>query len=53
MLEVDHISERQFSISKGVDPTAQKFKRVLVIGLGQIGLPVAKYIQEPMMYFLQ
>lgn len=40
------MSERQFSINLGADPNIQKFKKVLVVGLGQIGLPVAKYIQD-------
>jgi UDP-N-acetyl-D-mannosaminuronic acid dehydrogenase len=39
-------SEAQSSMNFGEDRSAEKFNKVLVIGLGQLGLPVAKYIQE-------
>lgn len=43
---MQHRLETQSSITLEVDPTARKFKKILVIGLGQLGLPVAKYIQN-------
>ncbi len=30
----------------GAELSSEKFKKVLVIGLGQLGLPVAKYIKD-------
>jgi len=43
---VQHRLETQSSITLEEDPTARKFKKILVIGLGQLGLPVAKYIRN-------
>ena len=34
-------SQNKFS---SIDQIATKFKKVLVIGMGQLGLPVAKYV---------
>ena len=39
-------SETRLSSNMGDDGILEKFNKVLVIGLGQLGLPVAKYIKQ-------
>jgi UDP-N-acetyl-D-mannosaminuronic acid dehydrogenase len=46
MIEVQQHSETQLSTKLSTVRDVEKFKKVLVIGLGQLGLPVAKYILD-------
>ena len=46
MIEVQQHSETQLTTKVSAVRDVEKFKKVLVIGLGQLGLPVAKYILD-------
>ena len=46
MIEVQQHSETQLTTKVSAVRDLEKFKKVLVIGLGQLGLPVAKYILD-------
>ena len=46
MIEVQQHSEIQLTTKVSAVRDVEKFKKVLVIGLGQLGLPVAKYILD-------